>query len=106
MVRKIKSPYLYIPQILDVDRAKVHPLVRNLFHVKVRQAPQGIRLKFHLGNWEKLTQDLNILSVVQSFKIPFSQINSKIKVILRTGAFQQVKSEPREFLSNLFLVNR
>ena len=106
MVRKIKSPYLNIPQILDVDRSKVQPLVRNLFHFKVRQAPQAIRLKFHLKNWEKLTQDLNILSVAQSFKIPFSQINSKIKVILRTGAIQQVKSEPGEFLSNLFFVNK
>ena len=64
MVRKIKSPYLNIPQFLDVDKSKVHPLVRNFFRVKVRQAPQAIRLKFYSENWEKLTQDLIILSVV------------------------------------------
>ena len=34
MVRVIKSPYLNTPQLLDVDRSQVHPLVRNLFHVK------------------------------------------------------------------------
>ena len=69
---------------------------------------------------------MNILSIVQGFKIPFSQtqfqfgppqlaivnqeerfqINSEIKEMLRKGAVQQVKSEPAEFLSNLFLVNK
>ena len=67
-----------------------------------------------------------LMSIVQGFKIPFSQtpfqygppqlarvnqeerlqINSEIKEMLRKGAFQQVKSEPGEFLSNLFLVNK
>ena len=124
-VRVIKSPYLNIPQLLDVDRSKVHPLVRNLFHIKERQAPLAGRLKFYSENWEKLTQDGDILSIVQGFKIPFSQtpfqfgphklarvnqeerleINSEIKEMLRKGAIQQVKSEPGEFLSNLFLLN-
>ena len=69
---------------------------------------------------------MNILSIVQGFKIPFSQIpfqfgppqlarvnqeerlqiNSKIKEMLRKGAILLVKSEPGEFLSNLFLVNK
>ena len=39
MVRVMKSPYLNTPQPLDVDRSKVYPLVRNLFHDKARQAP-------------------------------------------------------------------
>ena len=88
--------------------------------------PLAGRLKFYSENWEKLTQDVNILSIVQGFKIPFSQtpfqfgppqlarvnqeerlqINSEIKEMLRKGAIQQVKSEPGEFLSNLFLVNK
>ena len=122
MVRVIKSPYLNTPQLLDVDRSKVHPLVRNLFLVKARQTPLAGRLKF----LEKATQDMSILSIVQGFKIPFSQtplqfgppqlarvnqeerlqINSEIKEILRKGAIQQVKSDPGKFLSNLFLVNK
>ena len=124
-VRVIKSPYLNTPKLLDVDRSKVHPLVRNLFHIKERQAPLAGRLTSYLRNWEKLTQNVNILSIVQGFKILFSQtpfqfgppqlamvnqderlqINSEIKEMLNKGAIQQVKSKPGEFLSNLFLVN-
>ena len=126
MVRVIKSPYPNTPQLLDVGKSKLHHLVRNFFHVKARQAPLAGRLKFYLENWEKLTQDVNILSIAQGFKIPFSQtafqygppklarmnmeerlqINSKIKEMLNKGAVQQVKSEPGEFLSNFFLVNK
>ena len=40
------------------------------------------RLKFYSENWEILTQDVNILSIVQAFKIPFSQT-----------AFQSVSSQ-------------
>ena len=66
------------------------------------------------------------MSIAQGFKIPFSQtpfqfgppqlarvnqeerlqINSEIKEMLRNGAIQQVKSEPEELLSNLFLANK
>ena len=53
--------------------SKVHPLVTKLSHVKTRQAPMAGRLKFYSENWEILTQDVNILSIVQGFKIPFSQ---------------------------------
>ena len=108
MVRVIKSPYLNTPQLLDLDRSKVHPLVRNLFLVKARQAPLAERLKFYSENWEKLTQDVNILSIAQGFKIPFFQtsfqygppqlarvnqeerlqIDSEIKEMLRKSAVQ------------------
>ena len=64
MVRAIKSPYLNNPQLLDEDRSKVHPLVRNLFHVKTRQAPLAGGLKVYSENWEKLTQDMNIFSIL------------------------------------------
>ena len=50
MVRVIKSPYRYIPQLLHEDRSEVHPLVRNLLHVKARQAPLPGRLKFYSEN--------------------------------------------------------
>ena len=123
-VRVIKSPYLDTPQLLDVDTSKVHPLVGNLFHIKARQAP--LTGNFIKKNWKKLTQDLNIFSIVQGFKIRFSQtlfyfgppqlprvnqeemlqINSEIKEMFRKGEIQQVKSEPGKFLSNLVLVNK
>ena len=123
-VRVIKSPYLDTPQLLDVDTSKVHPLVGNLFHIKARQAP--LTGNFIKKNWKKLTQDLNIFSIVLGFKIRFSQtlfyfgppqlprvnqeemlqINSEIKEMFRKGEIQQVKSEPGKFLSNLVLVNK
>ena len=126
MVRVIKSPYLNTPQLLDLDRSKVRLSVRNLFHVKARQALLDGRVKFYSENWGKLTQDVNILVIVQGFKISFSQtpfpfdppplakvnqeerlqINSEIKKMLRKGTTQQVISESGEFLSNLFLVNK
>ena len=124
--RVIKSPYLNTPQLLDLDRSKVRLFVRNLFHVKARQALVDGRVKFYSENWGKLTQDVNILVIVQGFKISFSQtpfpfdppplakvnqeerlqINSEIKKMLRKGTIQQVISESGEFLSNLFLVNK
>ena len=73
MVRVIKSPYLNMLQLLDINRSKEHPLVRNLSNIKARQAPLAERLKFYSENGEKLTKDVNILSIVQGLKIPFSQ---------------------------------
>ena len=73
MVSVTKSPYLNTPQLLDVDRSKVHSLDRNIFPVKARKAALAGRLKFYLENWDKLTQDVNILFIAQGFKIPFSQ---------------------------------
>ena len=69
---------------------------------------------------------MNILPIALGFKITFCrtpfqygppqlasvnqeeklQINSETKKILRKSAIQQVKSEPGEFLSNWFFVNK
>ena len=67
-------------------------------------------------NWKKLTQDMNILSIVQGFKVPFSQTSFQYgppqlarlnqEERLRKDAIQQLKSEPGEFLNNLVLVNK
>ena len=54
-------------------KVKSTSLVRNLFYVKARQAPLAGRVKFYSKNWEKLTQYVNILSITQGSKIPFSQ---------------------------------
>ena len=117
MVRVKKSPYLNTPQLLDVDKSKVHPLVRNLFQAKVRQFALTGKLKFYSENWGKLTQDVNILPTVQGFKITFSQtpfqcglpqlaivnqaerlqINSEIKEMLRKSAIQQVNQNLGNF---------
>ena len=123
-----KSNKITLPQHSTTSRCKQVKSISfgRLFRVKMRQARLAGRLKFYSENWEKLTQDVNILSIVQGFKIPFSQtpfyygppqlgkvnqeerlqINSEIKGMLWKGAIQQVKSDPGEFLSNLFLESK
>ena len=84
MVTKIKSPYLNIPQIRQVKSTsfgqKPFPCQSETGSTSNKTRP-----KFYSENWKKLTQDLNFLTVERGFKVPFSQINSKIKQILRTG---------------------
>ena len=97
MVRVIKSPYLNTPQLLDVDRSKVHPLVRNLFHIKERQAPLAGRLKFYSENWEKLTQDVNIL-----YRVCAEFQNSFLPNPISVWSSPISKGEPRRKVTNKF----
>ena len=96
MVRVIKSLYLNTPQLLDKDKSKVHPLIRNLFRVKAREAPLAGRLNFYSENWEKLTQDGNILSIVQVFQ------NSFLLNPISVWSSPINKSEPRGKITNKF----
>ena len=120
------APCFNTPQLLDVDLKEVHPLIRNLLDSKIKQAPLAGRLRFYLKNWEKLTQDPNILAIVQGYNIPFSEepfqevlpttprvnqeerilIESEVQEMLKKGAIQQVQSVKGEYLSNLFLVSK
>ena len=61
---------LSYPQCFNVSR--VHQLVRALFPKNpIPELPLAGRLKFFYSNWAKLTQDPNILNIVQGFEIPF-----------------------------------
>ena len=93
----IKSPYLNTPQLLDVDRSKVHPLVRNLFHIKERQAPLAGRLKFYSENWEKLTQEVNIL-----YRVCTEFQNSFLPNPISVWSSPISKGEPRGKVTNKF----
>ena len=51
---------------------RVHPLVKALF--PIYSVPVGRlagRLSLFYSNWTKLTQDPNILNIIQGFEIPF-----------------------------------
>jgi len=52
---------------------KIHPLVQKLFAIK--KFPQILsragRIKFFLKNWQCLTQDPHVISMVQGYRIPF-----------------------------------
>ena len=47
----------------------VHPLVKALYSVPV--GPLAGRLSLFYSNWKKLTQDPNILNIIQGFETPF-----------------------------------
>jgi len=108
------------------ELSNVHPLVKALFPVKVRP---GLflagKLKCYLGNWEKLTQDPQILQHVQGYKIPLKekpfqrfppippklspkeieQVDREIADMIQKGAVEKViKIDKDQFLSSIFLV--
>ena len=66
LVRVLTKPHLKIPQLINTETLKVHPLIRNLFKIKVQHALLVGRLKCYLRNSKKSTQDGNILSNAQN----------------------------------------
>ena len=106
MVRVIKSHYLNTPQLLDVDRSKVH-ILSETFSMSKRD-------RLHCQEIYNFIQKIltqtpfrsgppQLARVNQEERL---QINLEINEMLRKGAIQQVESEPGDFLSNLFLVNK
>ena len=51
---------------------KIHPLVANLFPVKIKQLPKAGRVKHFVKEWERLTNDPMILDIIRGYKISFS----------------------------------
>ena len=105
----------------------MHPLVRALFPKNpIPEVPLAGRLKFFYSNWAKLTQDPNILNIVEGFGIPFlenpvqenspnppvlNQKQSKLvkedfREMLLKDAMQLVSPCKNQYLSNLFLVSK
>ena len=84
------------------------------------------RISQFLMKWKKLTQDQGILSVVEGYQIIFlgepvqskfphsakmnaeqiQLVNQEVRSMLKKGAIQKVIHSPREFISNLFLVDK
>ena len=66
------------PVIPNVELANVYPLIKRLFSKDmltkaVNILPAG-RMSHFLVNWQKLTLNEDILSVVKGYKIPFIKI--------------------------------
>ena len=118
------------PVIPNVELANVYPLIKRLFSKDmltkaVNILPAG-RMSHFLVNWQKLTLNQDILSVVKGYKIPFIKIpfqrkipnftkmNKKqialvdleLKEMLRKGAIMRTQPTQGEFLSNLFLMGK
>ena len=70
IVNKVNNISLRYPQGFKMER--VHPLVKALFPIySVPVGPLAGRLSLFYSNWTKLTQDPNILNIIQGFEIPF-----------------------------------
>ena len=117
------------PVIPNVELANVHPLIKRLFSKDmltkaVNILPAG-RMSHFLVNWQKLTLNQDILSVVKGYKIPFIKIAFQRKIpsftkmskkqialvdlelkemLRRKGAIMRTQPAQGEFLSNLFFV--
>ena len=112
-------------QCFNVNR--VHPFVRALFPTNpIPEVTLAGRLKFFYSNLAKLTQDLNILNIVQRFEIPFLEnpvqgkspnppvlnqeqsklVKEELKEMLLKGAIQSVSPCKNQHLSNIFLVSK
>ena len=118
------------PVIPNVELVNVHPLIKRLFSkemlTKAVNIPPAGRISHFLVNWQKLTLNQDILSVVKGYKIPFIKIpfqrkipnftkmNKKqialvdleLKEMLKKGAIMRTQLAQGEFLSSLFLVGK
>ena len=116
--------------IPNVELVNVHPLIKHLFSkemlTKAVDIPPAGSISHFLVNWQKLTLNQDILSVVKSYRIPFIKIpfqrkipnftkmNKKLitlvdlelKEMLRKGPIMRIQLAQGEFLSNLFLVGK
>ena len=130
-VRKINFPLQNIVKILPSNFlglsqfSKVHVAIKNIFPLRVNpQLPLAGRLGYYIKNWEKITQDQNILQLVKGYQIPFLKhpkqdrpppksswsleeqklIDQEVQKMLQKGAIQEVPSIQGQFLSSIFLV--
>ena len=118
------------PVIPNVELANVHLLIKRLFSkemlTKAVNIPPAGRISHFLVNWQKLTLNQDILSVVKGYKIPFIKIpfqrkipnftkmkkkqialvGLELKGMLKKGAIIRTQTAQGEFLSNLFLVGK
>ena len=105
---------------------KIHPLVVNLFPVKIKQLPSASTVKHFVKNWQKPANDAMILDILRGYEMPFilpsrqsklpdlcqltkeasDLVDQEVQDMLRKGA--TVFSDPKEdqFFSSLFLVKK
>ena len=125
MINKVNNISLRFPQGFKMKR--VHPLVKALFPIySVPLGPLAGRLSLFYSNWTKLTQDPNILNIIQGFEIPFLEkpyqtklpnppvlnqkqsnlVREEVKEMLLKGAIQKVTQCKNHYISNLFLISK
>ena len=117
------APSISSTDLLYVSEfCKIHPLIANLFSVKIKQQPKAGRVK----HWQRLTNNPVILDIVRGYEIPFilppgqsmlpdlcqltkkssNQVDQEVSGMSKKDAI--VVSDPKEdqFLSSLFLLKK
>ena len=97
-------------------------LLENLFHPPREDLKVGGKIKFHLRNWSRITQDPFILNVVKGYKIPLTStvhpshntfpppkssvalevLDREVASMLEKKAIRPVSSERNRVFSHLF----
>ena len=112
----------------DLEKlTQVHKAIKLLFkHMSVPSLRLAGRLKSFLPAWQILTQDRQILLIVEGFEKPVSSepmqeklpipmkttleqtelIDKEVLEMLQKGAISKVQSVQGQFLSNIFLVTK
>ena len=81
------------PDLLNLsDYPKVHPFVKTLFKETRKTFPLAGLLKYFLKNWEKVTNNFTILSIVKSYSIDFARTSYQPKTPIRVK-LNQVQEE-------------
>ena len=122
-----KSLKLKTPDLLNLsDYQKVQLFVKKLFKKTRETFPLAGRLKYFLKNWEKVTNDSTILSIVKSYSIDFLEtpyqpktpiratlnqvqeeiVSQEVKEMLEKGAIREAIHCEDQFVSHLFLVSK
>ena len=101
----------------------IHPVVRKLFTEEIPNVPLAGRLSQFVKQWEEITRDQEILSIVKGYQRPFTNlpvqekpqkmsdkqsllVDQEISELLEKGAIQEAETAQEEFLSNIFLVGK
>ena len=124
LFNKVQFPY-----VVPVEDLKhIHPYIKSLFCArKIPNVQLAGRLKNFIENWKILTNDTEILSLVEGYTIPFHKIpqqknipnspklnqeekilvQKKIREMLNKGAIAEIANHLEgEFMSNLFLMEK
>ena len=94
---------LKTPDLLNLsDYKKVHPFVKTLVKETRETFPLAGSLKYFLKNWEKVTNDSTILSIVKGYSIDFvvTPYQSRISIRAKLNQVQEelVSQEMKEML--------
>ena len=127
--RETKFSKVQFPYVVPVENLKhIHPYIKSLFCArKIPNVQLAGRLKNFIENWKILTNDTELLSLVEGYTIPFHEIRQQknipnshklsqeenilvqkdIHEMFNKGAIVEIPNHLEgEFIINLFLVEK